>query len=109
VTGGGEISVSGGTANFGFTVQTKGNVASGQLEYQNHASDVNVHSTSITSLCVTGNMAIFKGTCGTSCNFTVNIQDNGEPGNGVDKFTISVNGGPPEGVAPITNGNIQVH
>jgi hypothetical protein len=53
-------------------------------------------------------MATFSGTCGTSCNFTVNIQDNGEPGNGMDRFSISVNGGPAEG-GLITKGNTQVH
>jgi hypothetical protein len=110
VTGGGEINVTSGFGNFGFNAQTKGSGFSGQLEYQNHASNVNVHSTSITSLCVTGNSATFSGTCtqnGSPCTFTVNIQDNGEPGNGVDRFTINY-GGPTEG-GVITKGNIQVH
>jgi hypothetical protein len=113
VTGGGEINETSpsGFGNFGFNAQTKGSGISGQLEYQNHASNVNVHSTSITSLCVTGNSATFSGTCtknNTSCTFKVEIQDNGEPGDGVDRFTISVNGGPAEG-GVITKGNIQVH
>ena len=112
MTGGGEINESpSGFGNFGFNVQTKGTGISGQLEYQNHASNVNVHSTSITSLCVTGNSATFSGTCtqnNTSCTFTVTIQDNGEPGDGVDVFRISVNGGPSEG-GVITKGNIQTH
>jgi hypothetical protein len=110
VTGGGEISESpSGFGNFGFNAQTKGSGVSGQLEYQNHASNVNVHSVTITSLCVTGSSATFSGTCtqnGSPCNFTVNIQDNGEPGSGVDMFTI--NYGPTEG-GTITKGNIQVH
>jgi hypothetical protein len=83
---------------------------SGQLEYQNHASNVNVHSVSITALSVTGNSATFSGTCTKNdapCTFTVTIQDNGEPGTS-DKFTIAVSGEPVEG-GTITKGNIQVH
>jgi hypothetical protein len=72
---------------------------------------VNVHSVSITSFCVSGNSATFSGSCtknGAPCTFAVAVQDNGEPGNGVDNFTITVDGGPPEG-GTITKGNIQVH
>ena len=112
VTGGGEINETpSGFGNFGFNVQSQTGGAKGQLEYQNHASNVNVHSVAITSFCVTGNSATFSGTCtknGAPCTFSVSIQDNGEPGNGVDKFTITVDGGSPEG-GTITKGNIQVH
>jgi hypothetical protein len=111
VTGGGEISVPGGFANFGFVAQSDSGGVSGQLEYQNHARNLNVHSTSITSLSVSGNSATFSGTCtknGTPCTFTVNVQDNGEPGKGMDQFIISVSGEPTEG-GTITKGNIQVH
>jgi len=111
VTGGGEISVSGGFANFGFVAQG-GSPPSGQLEYQNHAQNVNVHSTSITSVTVSGTSATFTGTCtqngAGSFNFTVTVQDNGEPGAGVDKFTISTTGGQ-SGGGTITKGNIQIH
>jgi hypothetical protein len=114
VTGGGEIDVPGGTANFGFNAKrdTVGGPVSGQLEYYNHARRLNVHSVSIDTLSITGNSATFGGTCtknGAPCTFTVNIQDNGEPGGGNDRFTISVSGEPTEGTAPIARGNIQVH
>jgi hypothetical protein len=112
VTGGGEINESpSGFGNFGFNVQTKSNGVSGQLEYQNHASNTNVHSVSITNFCVTGNSATFSGTCtknGNPCTFSVSLQDNGEPGDGVDRFTITVDSGPSEG-GVIAKGNIQVH
>jgi hypothetical protein len=107
-TGGGEINVSNGVGSFGFVVQGG---PSGQLEYQNHAQGVNVHSVSITSFSTFGNNATFSGTCtknGAACNFTVTVQDNGEPGKGVDKFTISVDSGPTEG-GTITKGNVQIH
>ena len=110
MTGGGEISVPGGFANFGFVAKADGST-SGQLEYQNHASNVNVHSVAITSLSIAGNTATFSGSCtknGAPCTFSVTVQDNGEPGSGVDKFTITVNGGPAEG-GTITKGNIQIH
>jgi hypothetical protein len=63
------------------------------------------------SVNVSGNNATFSGTCtknNTPCTFTVTVQDNGEPGNNVDKFTIAVSGEPVEG-GTITKGNIQIH
>ena len=84
---------------------------SGQLEYQNHARDLNIHSISITSVNVSGNTATFSGTCTKNgagvYTFTVTVEDNGEPGTS-DKFTITVSGEPVEG-GLITKGNIQIH
>jgi hypothetical protein len=100
--------VPGGLANFGFNARTG---PKGQLEYYNHARDLNVHSVSLTSYCQFANTATFSGTCtknGAACTFTVTVQDNGEPGKNVDTFTISVSGEPTEG-GTITAGNIQVH
>jgi hypothetical protein len=112
VTGGGEINVPGGTANFGFNAMrdTVGGPVSGQLEYYNHARGLNVHSVSMTSLSISATTASFGGSCtknGAPCTFTVNVEDNGEPGT-TDKFTISVSGEPVEG-GTIARGNIQVH
>jgi len=107
-TGGGEINVSNGVASFGFVVQGG---PSGQLEYQNHARSLNVHSVSITAFGISGNSATFSGSCtknDAACTFTVTVQDNGEPGKGLDNFTISVSGEPVEG-GTITKGNVQVH
>jgi hypothetical protein len=72
---------------------------------------LNVHSVSITAFGISGNSATFSGSCtknDAACTFTVTVQDNGEPGKGVDKFTISVSGEPVEG-GTITKGNVQVH
>jgi hypothetical protein len=112
VTGGGEINVLGGTANFGFNAKrdTVSGPVSGQLEYYNHARSLNVHSVSMTSLSVVGTTATFGGSCtknGAPCTFTVYVEDNGEPGTN-DKFTINVSGEPAEG-GTIARGNIQVH
>jgi hypothetical protein len=115
VTGGGEITVPGGVANFGFIAQIKtaGGQPSGDLEYHNHARALNVHSVSIQALTVSGTTATFSGQCIKNntdpCMFSVTVEDNGEPGRNVDKFTITVSGEPVEGGASIIRGNIQIH
>jgi hypothetical protein len=125
VTGGGQIKVPMGVrgkdfANFGFNVQRKttDGPVTGQLEYQNHARGLNVHSVMMLTLDIVDNTATFTGTCikaGTiPCTFTVVVEDNDEPGRNVDEFTISVSGEPIEGSLspggqPITKGNIQIH
>src|SRR3989441_523029 len=125
VTGGGQVELDGGgRASFGFVVQRKtlGGLATGQLEYHNHVTRMNVHSVGMLTLLIAGNMATFSGTClvnlTTPCTFSVTVQDNGEPGSkgpNKDKFSITV--------APITSppvveevtlrdlrsGNIQIH
>jgi hypothetical protein len=122
VTGGGEINVPGGTANFGFVAQRKtaGGSITGNLEYNNHARNLNVHTTSpasILTLSVSPTTATFTGACTkrigngspVACTFSVTVEDNGEPGTN-DKFTIAVSGEPIEGgPAPILHGNIQIH
>src|SRR5439155_4341278 len=111
VTGGGVINVTGGTANFGFVAQRKitGGPASGNLNYLDHATKRHVHGP-VTSLTITGNSAEFSGPCGTSCTFTVAVQDNAEPdGSGKDVFTITIMASPPDvRGGPIRSGNIHV-
>jgi hypothetical protein len=111
VTGGGTINVTGGVGNFGFIVQRQAVDGSihGDLQYVNHASGAKVHSVMFTSFTIVGNTATFGGTCtvnGSPCTFTVNVEDNGEPGTN-DKFTITVNAGPPEG-GTLRSGRIQI-
>src|SRR2546425_10686903 len=112
VTGGGVINVTGGTANFGFVAQRKttDGPVSGNLNYLNHASGRHVHGP-VTSLTIIGNLAEFSGPCGTSCTFTVAVQDNAEPdGSGRDVFITTVIASPPDVAGgPIRSGNIQVH
>src|SRR5439155_19054948 len=94
-TGGGTIAVPDGNASFGFNVQRKttNGPVSGQLEFNDHAKKLTVHSTSIDSLTVSGNTATFSGSCQesqkgspkSSCTFTVTVQDNGKSG---DTFRI---------------------
>jgi hypothetical protein len=112
VTGGGSINVAGGIGTFGFIVQAQSSTGpiSGDLQYVNHASGAKVHSVMFTAFTVSGNTATFGGTCtnnGAPCTFSVMVQDNGEPGTN-DVFTISINGGPPEG-GTLRSGNVQIH
>jgi len=117
-TGSGKIGVAGGYATFGFTVKKKKNgVVQGQLDFDNLVTKLDVDSISITSLVVSGNTATFSGTVrerranGPSMgpyNFTVTVQDNGDPGKGRDTFRIQISDpyGTNEG-GTLTQGNIE--
>jgi len=112
VTGGGTIDVSGGIANFGFIVQAQSNTGpiGGDLQYVNHASGAKIHSVMFTTFTISGNTATFSGTCtnnGAPCTFSVTVQDNDQP-EGPDSFTISINGGLPEG-GTLRGGDIEIH
>jgi uncharacterized repeat protein (TIGR01451 family) len=135
VTGGGEIRVPVGPngkdfASFGFVAQrrTTDGPVTGSLQYYNHARQLNVHSLQLLTLAIdhTTNTATFTGTCLEivgggpridPCIFTVTVQDNAEPGQNRDMFTIVVTGPTPETAGslttvpptPIIRGNIQVH
>ncbi len=105
VTGGGTVNVTGGIANFGFIVQAQSSTGpiGGDLQYVKN-------SVTFTTFTISGNTATFSGACtnnGAPCTFSVMAQDNGEPGTN-DSFTISINGGPPEG-GTLRSGNIQIH
>jgi len=120
VTGGGEI---GTGRNFGFTAQSdSGGKASGELEYQDKANGINLHSASITSVGVQsdGIHAVVTGTATVNgvagYSFTVTVADNGEPGIGVDQFRIQITGPMrydsnsfAANAGLLTSGNIQVH
>jgi hypothetical protein len=125
VTGGGQVDLDGGgRASFGFVVQRKttGGLATGQLEYHNHVTGMNVHSTGMLTLLIVENTATFTGTCRvnttTACTFSVTVQDNGEPGSqGPNKdkvsITVMVATSPPQ-VEEVTlrdlrSGNIKIH
>lgn len=127
ITGGG--SIDSGVRNFGFTVQTKsanGTLSStGNLEFQDKARGINLHATAITGIGVESDQvhAAFIGTASVNgvsgYTFIVYVEDNAEPGAGVDKFQIQIAG--PNGFSYDSSqlatkggvldqgGNIQVH
>lgn len=106
-------------ANFGFNVQsTDGTTFKGQLEYQDKAMNINLHSLTMTGLAVStdGTHSVFKGTAqvnGTSgYTFKVTADDHGEPGTS-DFFRIVIKDNTnsviyqSEGL--LAKGNIQIH
>jgi len=71
---------------------------------------------SVSSFSVSGNTATFSGPCtlldGSVCQYTLIIQDNADPGNGADSFTIrwtTAVGASSEISGLLTKGNIVVH
>jgi len=119
MTGGGKLGTGRDIATFGFNAGSRaGGGLHGQLQYNDHAQNLKVHSLSIDSFkLITGTTCVtFSG--GARVNnvdgyrFTVNQAcDNGEPGVGNDTFDISVSG---PGIwysrrGTLTGGNLQLH
>ena len=105
--------------NFGFNIQSEDGVDfKGQLQYNDKASDIKLHSDEMILLSVDPAKihAIFTGTASigqqSGFTFTIKIQDNGEPGTN-DYFSITIfdSGGSSiyqkDGI--LEKGNIQVH
>jgi len=125
-TGGGwiapdsESTLPGGRANFGFVAKYKSGASSGNLEFQYKDADINLKSTSIDWLVISGTSAQFQGR-GTIngeglYTFRVLAKDNGEPGAGTDHFDIRIWSGTSTEAGPIhkaknviSGGNILVH
>jgi protocatechuate 3,4-dioxygenase beta subunit len=118
ITGGGWISViNDPKATFGIVGQypDSKSVAQGDVEYQDHIANLNIKSiqinTSATTLdkkkgAITG-LAQVNGNG--SYPFVVYVEDNGEPGKGVDVFKISLPTYPYLSGAILSGGNIQIH
>lgn len=115
VNGGGFITLTtGGNGSFGLEGKvSKTDVASGNVEYQDHDAGLNIKSTTITAVAVTGTHARMFGKATVngsgSFDFIVDVDDLGEPGAGVDKFQIQLSNGYTAGAALLSGGNIQVH
>jgi bacillolysin len=107
-SGGGHITVAGEKANFGFDVSSTLGMASGSLNYQDHATKTRVQAKSITSVTRSGKRAVIKGTCSVDkqdgFTFTVEVTDNGSSG---DTFSISVSNGYTAS-GTLTGGDIKV-
>jgi hypothetical protein len=124
VTGGGEI---GKGRNLEIEAQSddddgpKGR-PEGEVEYQDKANGINLHSTCITLVGVQddGVHAVITGTATVNgvagYSFTVTVADKGEPGIGKDQFRIQISGrisydsnAFAANAGLLTSGNIQVH
>lgn len=111
--GGWIITPSGGKGSFGVTGRVTNNGSfSGHVVYTDHATNTRITGP-VTAYAESGNIATLQGPAQVngqpSGNFTVQVQDNGEPGN-TDNFSISTAGAPPQAAAgPLQGGNIQVN
>jgi len=122
VTGGGQIGQIGST-NWSFDVQPDGNGGfKGNLNYKDKTNNIDVNSTSITfvSILIDNAHATVEGTAtvngASGYTFRLDVEDNGEPGKGNDRFRIRLDGpttydsnsfAPNGGL--LSAGNIQVH
>jgi hypothetical protein len=118
MTGGGKLGTGRDIATFGFNAGSRGGGGlHGQLQYNDHAQSLKVHSLSIDSFGLIGTTCVtFSGSARVNnvdgYRFTVNQAcDNFEPGVGHDTFYISVSG---PGISysrggTLTGGNLQLH
>ncbi|MCK4395544.1 DUF1565 domain-containing protein [candidate division WOR-3 bacterium] len=123
VTGGGWIPENppgpGNKKTFGFNVHSETGVVWGQLQFNDHGTKMKVHSDTINTLIVQpgDTIANFSGDCrvdGVSgYSLECEVMDSGEPGHGVDKFSIDIYdavGNPYYSAGDfLGGGNIQIH
>lgn len=121
IIGGGYIPALGAPtakATFGIVGQypDSSNTAQGSVEYQDHGpANLNVKSINITTVATTmdktnGIITGYATVNGAgSYPFIVYVEDNGEPGKGVDVFNISLPTYPYSNGANLSDGNIQIH
>jgi len=104
---------------FGFNVHSEDGAVFGQLQFNDHGIGLRVHSDSLYTLVIQpgDTIANFAGDCrvaGVSgYTFDCEVMDRGEPGHGVDWFSIQIcdgNGNPYySGADFLGGGNIQIH
>jgi hypothetical protein len=113
-TDGGSIPIPGGIGTFGMVAMASSTgFVKGDVEYQDHVTGMNLKSTMITAIVVTGTHARIFGKAtingSGSYDFVVDVDDLGEPGIGADKFGIQVSTGYTGGPSKLSGGNIQIH
>lgn len=112
ITGGVRILMPGGFATAGFEFLQRKEGPRGTLEFNDHTSDVRIHTSDITGISVSGNDAYIFGhaTIGTTTHgFRLHLVDNGEPGTG-DRFELILSNGYTAGLnETLDGGNIQIH
>jgi len=86
---------------------------SGNVEYEDHDTGMNVNATTITSVVVTGTHGQIFGKAtingSGSFDFVVDVDDIAEPGINVDTFSIKLSNGYIAGPRILSSGNVQVH
>ena len=112
VTGGVKIDVPGGFATSGFEFMTRAGSPRGTLEYQDHATGLNLHTAQIEAIHVAGEVAWVWGKIeleGAPQRFRLRLLDAGEPGR-EDRYELTVAPGYEAGQGEtIGSGNVQIH
>lgn len=112
VTGGIRMAVPAGFATAGFEFMARNGQARGTLEYQDHAAGVNLHTSAIEAIHVSGNVAWIWGKVrfeGAERRFRLRLVDAGEPGRR-DHFELTLAPGYEAGFGEtIEGGNVQIH
>jgi hypothetical protein len=113
VTGGGWIPTqSDPKANFAVAGGVKNGGLWGHLQYIDHGTGMKVKGTGVTKYMVTGpTTRHIEGTAdidGNPGTYVVDVGDNGEPGKGVDVFSMTLSNGY-TGAGNLSGGNIQLH
>jgi hypothetical protein len=112
VTGGALIPVPGGFATSGFEFMTRADVPRGTLEYQDHATGLNLHTATIEAIYVSGDVAWVWGKVeyeGAQQRFRLRLVDAGEPGT-EDRFELTLATGYEAGQGEtLSGGNVQIH
>jgi hypothetical protein len=107
-TGGGQIP---GDVTFGFTAKSDKNGVKGNCTVIDRATNTTLKCLDATTYFQSGTSATFSGNAtvnGTPTTYRIKVSDNGEPGTGLDTFTITtLSGYSATGV--LTQGNIQIH
>jgi hypothetical protein len=106
-TGGGQIEPD---VSFGLHAKSDGGVKGG-CNVIDHERDIKVRCLDADSYAQVSNRAIFSGNAevnGATTRYRIVVEDQGEPGRGVDRFSISTDSGYAASGALVA-GNIQVH
>ena len=113
VTGGGQIDVmsgvTSGVGSFGFSAKQA--THSGHLDYMNHVSKTHLNCT-VDIVVILSPNAHLEGMCSSNSytgRFQADVQDNGNPGKGADKFTIMYGTTTDGAMETIRSGNIEIH
>ncbi|MEU4525910.1 post-COAP-1 domain-containing protein [Amycolatopsis sp. NPDC024027] len=112
ITGGIRILVPGGTATAGFEFMQRKEGPRGTLEYNDHGNEIDLHTSDITGISVSGPDAYVFGHAvlnGVPTGFRLHLVDAGEPGR-ADRFELLLASGYSAGYdQTLDGGNVQIH
>jgi len=112
ITGGVKLLVPGGFATAGFEFMQRSDSPRGTLQFHDHTNDIDLHTSNITGISVSGTEAYVFGHAtvdGASRTFRLHLVDAGEPGT-ADRFELMLSNGYTAGTSQtINDGNIQIH